>query len=83
MHALSDGAFLRTIAHPDIANQAEGLGGLCVSADGDSCVLADYFGHCLREFRIADGALIRKLAKLTTNPHLVSGNLASSVCAFA
>jgi hypothetical protein len=63
MHSLADGSLVRSVGSFGSGkgqfNISSGYGGLCVSPDGDSVLVAEQSNHRVQQVRIVDGAWVR------------------------
>ena len=61
VYSMIDGTMIRTIGSTggDKGQVNTDWGGICVSLDGDSVLIADYGNDCVQEMRIADGSWVR------------------------
>ncbi len=61
MHSLEDGSPIRTLNDDDHGRRhlKFNIGGLCVSPDGDSVLVAESYNDRVQEVRIADGVRVR------------------------
>ncbi len=61
-HSLADGSLVRSIGGGKGDGRGQfsfDYGGLCVSPDGDSVLVAESFNHRVQEVRIVDGSWVR------------------------
>jgi sugar lactone lactonase YvrE len=77
MYSLADGSLVRKIGG---AGSGKGqfnlfLGGLCVSPDGDSVLVAEYWNKRVQQVRIVDGSWVRFVGEgLLGEPEYVDCN---------
>jgi DNA-binding beta-propeller fold protein YncE len=74
MHSLADGSLVRSIGSKgsDKGQLSFGDGGLCVSPDGDSVLVAEYYNDRVQQVRIVDGSWVRFVgASMLDKPQFV------------
>jgi hypothetical protein len=79
MYSLINGTLIRSIgSKKDGKGQFRlGCGGLCVSPDGDSVLVAEYHNNCVQQVRIVDGSWVRFVGKgVLESPQYVDCNAA-------
>ncbi len=77
MHSLADGALARSIGSKGSGKGQFNFecGGLCVSPDGDSVLVAEWGNNRVQQMRIADGSWVRFIGKgLLKGPQFVDCN---------
>ncbi len=80
MYSLTDGSLVRSLGKQNAHDEERfhfhfGAGGLCMSPDGDSVLLAEYNNNRVQEVRVMDGTRVRFIGEHTlSRPQYVDCN---------